>query len=161
MFIQIPQTALYFYLGFSIFFFVIFILCLYFFRRKIRCGIEIVKESSRAVTCSYSSIFFPLLPFLIRAVVVLSFIFSVIMAMLIRENFYTVHGSLPSANCTCSNSGYSEGANCLPEQFNKDCHTSTGEICQVAVCKLDDQVDSSNSTIYVVSVVLVYFKVMN
>lgn len=148
------KTGLYIYLAIMIIFFFIFILCLYFFRRKIRCGIEIVKESSRAVTCSYSSVFFPLLPFIIRAIVVLTLIFSVIMAMLIRSNYYTVHGSLAFSNCTCNNSGYIEGGACLPTQFNKDCHTATGGICEVALCKLDEQADSSVTTIYIVSVLI-------
>lgn len=74
------------------------------------------------------------------------------MALLIRSNFYSVHGSLSSSDCTCSNAGYSVGSSCLPEQFNKDCHTSTGGICEVAICKLDEQIGSSATTIYIVSI---------
>lgn len=151
-FLYFSQTGLYIYLAVTIIIFLVFILLLYLFRRKIRCGIEIVKESSRAVTCSYSSVCFPLLPFIIRAVIGLTLIFSVIMALLIRSNFYSVHGSLSSSDCTCSNAGYSVGSSCLPEQFNKDCHTSTGGICEVATCKLDEQIGSSATTIYIVSI---------
>lgn len=143
--------VLYIYLGFALFFFFIFIILLYCFRRKIKCGIEIVKESSRAVTCSYSSVFFPLIPFILRAIVALTLIFAVIMALLIRTNFYSVHGSLSTSDCKCNNSGYTENGVCMPEQFNKDCRTSTGEICQTTICKLDEQVESSTSTFYIVS----------
>ncbi|XP_063695599.1 choline transporter-like 2 isoform X2 [Culicoides brevitarsis] len=132
------KKGLYMYCAIFGLMFLAFVALLYFFRKKIRCGIEIVKESSRAVTCSYASVFFPLLPFLIRAVIGLTLIFGVIMLAMTRSNVYSVSGSLSSSDCVC-NATYNVGGSCLPEKFNKDCHSSTGEICEVAVCQLDEQ----------------------
>uniref|UniRef100_A0A336MPG2 Choline transporter-like protein n=1 Tax=Culicoides sonorensis TaxID=179676 RepID=A0A336MPG2_CULSO len=131
----------------------VFILLLWCCRRKIKCGIEIVKESSRAVTCSFSSIIFPIFPFIIRAVLVLLTIFFLVMAITIQRNEYSVHGELENPDCKCHNFGYSTGGACLPEQFNKDCHTSTGAMCERAVCKLDLQETSNTAIFYCIVIV--------
>lgn len=133
----------------------IFIVCVYCFRHKIRCGIEIVKESSNAVCASFGSIFFPILPFIIRAVVVLATLYIVVMASTMRVNQYRVEGlGAYNGDCSCKSSLYATGDVCVPETFNTDCHSSNGEICTSAGCKLVGQEESDLSVPYMAATLM-------
>lgn len=137
------QIGLYITLGVLTIVLLLFVFLLYFFRRKIRCGIEIVKESSYAVCASFGSILFPLLPFLFRAAVVLSTMYILIMAYTMVDNEYKVDSLGNSAvDCTCKGMSYDNGDVCLPETFNNDCHSPDGKICTTKVCQLVKQTES-------------------
>lgn len=150
------QLAIYIQTGILSVILLLFIILLYCFRRKIRCGIEIVKESSRAVCASFGSILFPLLPFLFRAAVVLGTIYILIMAYTMRDNHYTVEGlNKPGADCSCKSSFYTDGLMCTPEDFNKDCRSSDGGICTAAICKLVDQTESALVVPFLVATIMI------
>ncbi|XP_063709880.1 choline transporter-like 2 [Culicoides brevitarsis] len=136
-------------------FMAIFGLFLYFLRRKIRCGIEIVKESSHCVCASVGSIFFPVLPFLLRAGVIILGSYVVVMAWCMMDNRYEIAGKDENSDCHCNNSIYSNGASCDPEIFNADCRAADGGICMETSCKLISQTESSFSGPLIILTVMI------
>ncbi|XP_063699280.1 choline transporter-like 2 [Culicoides brevitarsis] len=119
------------------------ILILYCLRRKIRCGIEIVKESSRCVCASIESIFFPVLPLLLRAAVFIAMMYILVMAFTMQHNEYHVQGRDP--DCFCKNVFYDNYYKCYPKTFNSDCRRSDGGICTQKICQLKSQRGSNLS----------------
>lgn len=114
---------------------IIFALVIFCFRTKIRYGIELVKEGSRAVTCSTSSIFLPIIPFIVRAFFIILTIFFCFAVATNYSYIYTVKGIGNSSFETCE-CNYSNGDECTPEQFNKDC-SSDSSICLEASCSVE------------------------
>lgn len=104
------------------------------FRHKIKISIELVKEGSRAVCCSHSSIFLPIIPFIIRTFFIIItgfFCFAVFTNMTYK---YSVKGMGDDTieKCRCN---YVNDDECTPEQFNKDC-SANGTLCFEASCSM-------------------------
>lgn len=127
-------------------------LLLFFFRKKIQYGIELVKEGSRAVTCSNASIFLPIIPFILRTFfLVLTGFFCVAVASH-HKLHYTVEGmnqTSPIENCQCTVEYY-DGETCDPVKFNQDCMQNLAP-CFEARCTVTGLLTPATSYIYWVS----------
>ncbi|XP_063709212.1 choline transporter-like 2 [Culicoides brevitarsis] len=132
------KSAIYFEVGVVSVLLLIVMIFLCCFRQKIRCGIEIVKESSRCVCASVGSIFFPIFPFLLRAGVLIATGYIVLMMHTMRSNQYKIHGEIDE-NCFCIRKNYTNGDSCTPEVFNSECRTVDNNFCTSVVCKLSEQ----------------------
>ncbi|XP_044728257.1 choline transporter-like 2 [Chrysoperla carnea] len=114
----------------------IILLILIFLRKRILIAIALIKEGSKAVTSIFSSLFFPLFPWLLQLIVLVFTISSAVYLSTICHTNYVVSGDFSEdVDCKCNSSlGYYEGAKCEPETFKQFCKTSSGGECVKVQC---------------------------
>jgi len=96
----------------SIVVFIIIALILLFLRTRVNIAIELIKESSKAVSCVFSSLFFPVIPFTLQIIVVAYF--GVVAAFLAStgEQRYTVSGECGVTGDSCDPATFIESPDC-------------------------------------------------
>ncbi|XP_049293618.1 choline transporter-like 2 isoform X3 [Anopheles funestus] len=113
------QTWLWILIALSVILIVLLLVVLVL-RKRIVIAIALVKEGSKAVSASYSTVFFPLLPWILQAAVYLFALLVLLFLASIGDPVHKINGLNTSATCLCSN-GYKEGDICDPVVFNENC----------------------------------------
>ncbi|XP_035919880.1 CTL-like protein 2 isoform X4 [Anopheles stephensi] len=123
---------------------VVLLLVVLVLRKRIVIAIALVKEGSKAVTASYSTVFFPLVPWVLQAAVIVFSVLVLLFLASIGDPVYKINGLNTSLSCVCSN-GYKEGDVCDPVVFNENCRDSSRAYdqarCMDAACHFQE-VDS-------------------
>ncbi|XP_052862556.1 choline transporter-like 2 isoform X1 [Anopheles cruzii] len=99
---------------------VVLLLVVLVLRKRIVIAIALIKEGSKAVSASFSTVFFPIIPWILQAGVI---VFSVVVLLFLASIGNPVHkvsGLNTSSSCVCTN-GYKEGDVCDPTVFNEQC----------------------------------------
>ncbi|XP_035785808.1 CTL-like protein 2 isoform X3 [Anopheles albimanus] len=115
---------------------VVLLLVVLVLRKRIVIAIALIKEGSKAVSASFSTVFFPIVPWILQAGVI---VFSVVVLLFlasIGDPVHRVSGLNSSTSCVCSN-GYKEGDICDPSVFNEQCrdvNVGTYARCVDAAC---------------------------
>uniref|UniRef100_A0A182R922 Choline transporter-like protein n=1 Tax=Anopheles funestus TaxID=62324 RepID=A0A182R922_ANOFN len=113
------QTWLWILIALSVILIVLLLVVLVL-RKRIVIAIALVKEGSKAVSASYSTVFFPLLPWILQAAVYLFALLVLLFLASIGDPVHKINGLNTSTTCLCSN-GYKEGDICDPVVFNENC----------------------------------------
>uniref|UniRef100_A0A182NQ24 Choline transporter-like protein n=1 Tax=Anopheles dirus TaxID=7168 RepID=A0A182NQ24_9DIPT len=103
---------------------IVLLLVVLVLRKRIVIAIALVKEGSKAVSASYSTVFFPIVPWILQAAV---FVFALVILLFlasIGDPVYKINGLNASLSCVCSND-YKEGDICDPTEFNDKCRDNT------------------------------------
>ncbi|XP_053680219.1 choline transporter-like 2 [Anopheles nili] len=115
----------------------ILLLVLLVLRKRIVIAIALVKEGSRAVCASYSTVFFPLVPWILQAAIIMFSLLVLLLLASIGDPIFKINGLNTSLTCKCNNQ-YNEGDICDPAVFNDQCRdfTATDELgrCVDAAC---------------------------
>uniref|UniRef100_A0A182JP45 Choline transporter-like protein n=1 Tax=Anopheles christyi TaxID=43041 RepID=A0A182JP45_9DIPT len=93
-------------------------------RKRIVIAIALVKEGSKAVSASFSTVFFPLVPWILQAAVIVFSVLVLLFLASIGNPVYKINGLNVSLTCICTN-GYKEGDICDPVTFNENCRDSS------------------------------------
>ncbi|XP_049540595.1 choline transporter-like 2 isoform X3 [Anopheles darlingi] len=112
---------------------VVLLLVVLVLRKRIVIAIALIKEGSKAVSASFSTVFFPVVPWILQAGVI---VFSVVVLLFlasIGDPVYRVSGLNSSTACVCSN-GYKEGDICDPGVFNEQCRDVKAGTYEQARC---------------------------
>ncbi|XP_052896264.1 choline transporter-like 2 isoform X2 [Anopheles moucheti] len=117
------QTWLWILIALSIVLIVLLLVVLVL-RKRIVIAIALVKEGSKAVSASYSTVFFPLVPWILQAAVIVFSLLVLLFLASIGDPVYKINGLNTSISCLCSN-GYKEGDICDPVVFNENCKDSS------------------------------------
>lgn len=95
----------------------------------------------RAVSASFSTVFFPLVPWILQAVVIVFSLLVLLFLASIGVPVYKVNGLNTSLTCVCTN-GYMEGDICDPVAFNENCRDTSRiydqERCLDAACHFQE-----------------------
>ncbi|XP_053658019.1 choline transporter-like 2 [Anopheles marshallii] len=113
------QTWLWILIALSIVLIVLLLVVLVL-RKRIVIAIALVKEGSKAVSASYSTVFFPLVPWILQAAVIVFSLLVLLFLASIGDPVFKINGLNTSITCLCSN-GYKEGDICDPVVFNENC----------------------------------------
>ncbi|XP_072560177.1 choline transporter-like protein 5-A isoform X1 [Paramormyrops kingsleyae] len=122
IYLQLSQTWLFFMISLSVIEAVI-ILILVFLRNRVRVAIALLKEGSKAIGCIKSSIFYPVVTFLLLAICTSYWAVTAVFLASSGDAIYKVMPSQP--NCMYAN------MTCNPETFNK---TNVSRVCAGAQC---------------------------
>ncbi|XP_059489067.1 choline transporter-like 2 isoform X2 [Neocloeon triangulifer] len=115
---------------------VIVLLITLFLRNRLRIAIALIREASKAVGSTMSSLFFPVVPWLLQ-ILVLSFGLSVMVYLASTGTpVNRVKGMDLDKSCQCQNPKlYHNQFNCEKESFKRDCHdANSGGECLTASC---------------------------
>uniref|UniRef100_A0A182W864 Choline transporter-like protein n=1 Tax=Anopheles minimus TaxID=112268 RepID=A0A182W864_9DIPT len=99
---------------------IVLLLVVLVLRKRIVIAIALVKEGSKAVSASYSTVFFPLVPWMLQAAVIVFSLLVLLFLASIGDPVHKINGLNTSISCLCSN-GYKEGDVCDPVVFNDNC----------------------------------------
>ncbi|XP_066906267.1 choline transporter-like 2 isoform X3 [Halyomorpha halys] len=118
----------------GIFALIIFLLTV-FLRKRIAVAVTLIKEGSRAVSSTISSLFFPLFPWILQCAVALWFLISICYLMSIGTDVFMVRG-LATSSCTCTGEylNIKTGDLCEPQKFQMLCTSNSGP-CTDAGCR--------------------------
>jgi len=113
------------------------IVCIFIFlRERILIAIALISQGSRAVGHMFSSLLFPIIPWLLQLVVVFWFLIVALYLASAGQQEYRVafkseaEGS--AEPCVCANQNITANATCLPDEFEAaNCST----VCGGAVCQ--------------------------
>ncbi|XP_039450769.1 choline transporter-like 2 isoform X2 [Culex pipiens pallens] len=136
---------------------VVLLLVVLVLRKRIVIAIALVKEGSKAVSAIFSTVFFPIIPWLLHiAVIVFSIVVGLYLAS-IGEPVYRVYGLNATQSCVCDNA-YRDGDICDPTTFNAHCQNRLirGGICTDAACHFQE-IDSPKEVGYFHAVNVVGF----
>ncbi|XP_058129739.1 choline transporter-like 2 isoform X2 [Anopheles ziemanni] len=115
-------------------FLVILLLVVLVLRKRIVIAIALIKEGSKAVSACYTSVFFPIAPWLLQAAVLVFSLVVLLFLASIGDPVYKIAG-LNSSSCVCNN-GYKEGDLCDPIVFNEKCSNRNDQTrCLEAACR--------------------------
>ncbi|XP_050071888.1 choline transporter-like 2 [Anopheles maculipalpis] len=103
---------------------IVLLLVVLVLRKRIVIAIALVKEGSKAVSASYSTVFFPLVPWVLQAAVIVFALLVLLFLASIGDPVYKINGLNSSVSCMCSN-GYKEGDICDPIVFNENCRDTS------------------------------------
>jgi len=104
--------------------FVIVLLIIIFLRSRISLAIELIKESSKAVSSIISSLFFPVMPFILQALVVGYFcIVAAYLASSGKQEYVVAYAD------DCPEGGPENGDACEPETFSIDSSSTCEPKC--------------------------------
>uniref|UniRef100_A0A182PBV3 Choline transporter-like protein n=1 Tax=Anopheles epiroticus TaxID=199890 RepID=A0A182PBV3_9DIPT len=126
------QTWLWILIALSIILIVLLLVVLVL-RKRIVIAIALVKEGSKAVSACYSTVFFPLVPWIMQAAVIVFSLLVLLFLASIGTPVYKVNGLNTTVSCVCTN-GYMEGDICDPVTFNENCKDSNYGRCLDAAC---------------------------
>jgi choline transporter-like protein 2/4/5 len=115
--------------------FVILLLLITCFRRKITLSIEFIKEASKATNSNILVMFFPIVQSLIEVFIVIFTGYITLKLSTIGNAEYRVKMTREKsfdAGCTCNDITYYVNNTCNPEFFNKNCLT----VCSYRRCSL-------------------------
>uniref|UniRef100_A0A182JCJ5 Choline transporter-like protein n=1 Tax=Anopheles atroparvus TaxID=41427 RepID=A0A182JCJ5_ANOAO len=102
---------------------IVLLLVVLVLRKRIVIAIALIKEGSKAVSACYSTVFFPLVPWVLQAGVIVFSILVLLFLASIGDPVYQISG-LNSSSCVCTN-GYKDGDFCDPAIFNEKCSIMT------------------------------------
>ncbi|XP_065349302.1 choline transporter-like 2 isoform X3 [Cloeon dipterum] len=102
-------------------------------RNRLRIAIALIREASKAVGSTMSTMVFPVVPWLLQ-LGVLTFGVSV-MVYLASSGYpvYRVNG-MSSGDCVCSSPDFQDGYECSMDMFKKMCKDKSGGECLKASC---------------------------
>ncbi|XP_014210998.1 CTL-like protein 2 [Copidosoma floridanum] len=114
----------------------VIVLVTLFLRKRIHLACQLIKESSKAVTCILSSLFFPLVPWLLHLLVLAYGVTIFLYLSTVWKPNYRV--DMMNDDCSCEPSlRYVANSSCDPDLFNAKCvQRSTGEPCTLSACNL-------------------------
>ncbi|XP_055298755.1 choline transporter-like 2 isoform X5 [Sitodiplosis mosellana] len=110
-------------------------------RKRIVIAIALVKEGSKVVSSIYSTVFFPIFPWIFQIAVTA---FAIAVGLYLASIGTPVNQVLrmrEDSNCQCSGiaSHYTDGVMCVPELFNQFCKDKTsGNECIKAACNFKE-----------------------
>jgi len=127
------------------------IICLFIFlRKRIQIAIALIEEGSKAVGTMFSSLFFPIIPYLFQLLVVFWFLVVALFLASSGKQEYRVAfrgDSQTSAPCNCFHDtkvvNTTQNATCLPEEF-QSCTTG----CPGVVCQFVKYKDNSDYSLF-------------
>ncbi|XP_011506573.1 PREDICTED: CTL-like protein 2 isoform X2 [Ceratosolen solmsi marchali] len=107
-----------------------------FLRKRIYLACQLIKESSKAVTCILSSLFFPIIPWILHLLVLTYGITIFLFLLTIWKPNYRVE-MMDDDQCLCEPSlNYYTNSVCDPDEFNSKCRQLSGEPCTLSACNL-------------------------
>ncbi|KAJ2946563.1 hypothetical protein O0L34_g12617 [Tuta absoluta] len=122
-----------------------------FLRGRIVIAIALIKEGSKAVTAIKSTVFFPILPWLLQCAVIAYGVIVLMYLMSIGEAAFKLvnFGNETDPNCVCSNGIYSQNnVPCDPYIFTTNCQDITTKgLCEKATCHFQG-LDNPTHVIY-------------
>ncbi|XP_053600740.1 choline transporter-like 2 isoform X3 [Plodia interpunctella] len=118
-----------------------------FLRNRIVIAIALIREGSKAVSAIKSTVFFPILPWVMQCLTIAYGVFVLMYIISMGESLFSVVNKKIDPDCVC-NGNYTDYASCDPIQFQLDCHDS-GTIlpCKKAICYFTG-LDSPHSVVY-------------
>uniref|UniRef100_A0A1B6ECV3 Choline transporter-like protein n=1 Tax=Clastoptera arizonana TaxID=38151 RepID=A0A1B6ECV3_9HEMI len=104
-----------------------------FLRSRISIAVTLIKEGSKAVGNTISSLFFPIIPWCLQLAVILWAAVMFLYLYASGSEMFKVFG-LSNGNCICTN--YKDNDTCTIDQFKKDCHqiNTVSDACIDAGC---------------------------
>lgn len=103
-------------------------------RNKIRLACQLIKEASKVVTSTLSSLFFPIIPWTMQLFTLVYAVAVGLYLTSIRIPRYLV--VTEDDNCVCPEElSYTNNSECIPEVFNTSC-TENGRACTFSGCQL-------------------------
>jgi len=125
------------------------IICLFIFlRKRIQIAIALIEEGSKAVGTMFSSLLFPIVPYLCQLVVVFWFLVVALLLASTGEQEYRVayrEGNQTNVSCNCPGLNTTTNATCVPEEFKKF-HCST--FCPGVVCQFVKYTKNQDYSLY-------------
>ncbi|CAG9809296.1 unnamed protein product [Chironomus riparius] len=126
------NTWLYILIGSSIVFLVILLLVIVF-RKRITIAIALIKEGSKAVSSNLTTILFPIFPWILQTIVTVVSIYSFLHLLSIGKPIYKVLGMNESCLCTGNYSSIQNGDLCDPIKLHDFCGSqSDGLKCHMS-----------------------------
>jgi choline transporter-like protein 2/4/5 len=116
----------------------VIVLSTIFLRKRIDLACQLIKESSKAVACIWSSLFFPVLPWLLHILVIIFAAAVLFSLQTITVPNYQIQEALDSASadsCICPPElNYVNNATCDPNIFKTECKDVNGGACVTKGC---------------------------
>ncbi|KAJ6641805.1 Choline transporter-like 2 [Pseudolycoriella hygida] len=99
-----------------------------FLRKRIVIAIGLVKEGSKAVSSTLTTIFFPIFPWIFQILVIVFAVAVGLHLASVGTQVHTVVGLKEDTNCVCTGiaSEYQNGDVCNPRTFSENCHSTSG-----------------------------------
>lgn len=120
---------------------VIIVLTIIILRKRIIIAVALVKEGSKAVSSITSTVFFPIIPWLIQVMVIGFAVLCGLYLASIGTEVYKVNGMNTTTSCVCTGRTYYDGEICNPEEFNRFCKNTAfslnkarSDLCIDAAC---------------------------
>ncbi|XP_038114257.1 choline transporter-like 2 [Culex quinquefasciatus] len=107
---------------------VVLLLLIWAMRKRVLLAIALVKEGSKAVRAIFSTVFFPIFPWIVQILVITFAITVGLQLASIGAPVFRVKGLNATQSCKCDN-GYSDGDICSPATFRESCKRTGDRIC--------------------------------
>lgn len=127
------NILLYILIATSIVLGIIFLMIL-FLRKRIVIAIALVREGSKAVSSITSSVFFPLIPWILQIGVLGLGIMAFLFLLTGPDPPHTIKNMNDNCNCTGPAKLYHEGSKCLVDMFEKFCRSYDDKVCGETKC---------------------------
>jgi len=124
------------------------VLIIVFLRSRIHIATALIKEGSKAVSSTVTTLFFPIIPWALQLAVLLWSVGIFLFLYSTGTNAYRIEGM--DGNCTCTGiyQGIGNNATCTVEEFNMYCHQTGGDhFCYTAGCTIY-ALNSTNLVLY-------------
>lgn len=119
----------------------IIILTIIILRKRIVIAVALVKEGSKAVSSITSTVFFPIIPWLVEVLVIGFAVLVGLYLASIGTEVYKVNGMNTTTTCECTGREYYDGDICDPKEFNQYCKNTApstnkarSDLCIDAAC---------------------------
>ncbi|XP_075987480.1 choline transporter-like 2 isoform X4 [Anticarsia gemmatalis] len=129
---------------------VILLLMVIFLRSRITIAIALIREGSKAVTAIKSTVFFPIIPWLIQCCVIGYGVLVLMYLMSMGESAFRVVNLQNDTTCSCNGVYTKDYESCDPVTFTASCHdTNAGLLsaCKAATCHFTG-LDSPTSVVW-------------
>ncbi|KAJ0181029.1 hypothetical protein K1T71_003114 [Dendrolimus kikuchii] len=129
---------------------VILLILVIFLRNRITIAIALIQEGSKAVTAIKSTVFFPILPWILHCAVIAYGVIVLMYLLSIGESAFYIVNLEKDTNCDCGATYTKDYERCEPAKFTISCHNKTGsliEACGLASCHFTG-LDSPTSVVY-------------
>ncbi|BET01188.1 Plasma-membrane choline transporter [Nesidiocoris tenuis] len=126
----------------------ILFLLVVFLRGRIQIAITLIKEGSKAVSNVISSLFFPIIPWCLQALIMCWFIIVLVSLGSVGEQVFKAR-FLQTADCRCTGAylDLKSADVCSPQLFSELCKSSTNGPCRDAGCHFS-RIDSPSIVTY-------------
>ncbi|KAK9498881.1 hypothetical protein O3M35_003434 [Rhynocoris fuscipes] len=113
----------------------IVLLLILFLRKRIAVAITLIKEGSKAVSNVLSALFFPIIPWCLKCIVVVWVLFIAFHLFAVGNQVFRAHGINETCRCIGKYETLKSGDRCEPQLFQELCHNPNGGPCTTGTCR--------------------------
>lgn len=129
---------------------VILLLIVIFLRSRITIAIALIREGSKAVMAIKSTIFLPIIPWILQCCIIGYGVLVLMYLLSLGESAFKVVNLKNDTDCNCNGAYTEDYVACNPVNFSLHCHDNTGGLlsaCKLATCHFTG-LDSPNSVVW-------------